>query len=173
MSWSLIEKNGPYVQDFNLIKVVINRNVTNIDDGSFSNCRSLSSITIGEDVIRIGNGAFSDCSSLSSIIIPNNVQTIENNTFSNCTSLSSVTISNELTRMGGNLSFYGCSLLNNIYCYSINEPCVFNPNTFNGVSKEGILHVKKGGSAETYSSWMSYMGNLGAYGLNWVVNDDL
>jgi hypothetical protein len=43
--------------------------VTNIADGAFGNCHSLTDITIGNSVTRIGNHAFNDCPSVHAITV--------------------------------------------------------------------------------------------------------
>ena len=67
-------------------------NVTDIGDGAFSDCTSLTSITIPDGVTSIGEFAFDGCTSLVSITIPNGVTSIGESAFDGCTSLASITV---------------------------------------------------------------------------------
>lgn len=87
--------------------------VTNIGNGAFGGCHSLSSITIPSGVTSIGTSAFEECYSLLSVTIPNSVTSINNNGFYNCVSLSNITISNSVTSIGMS-TFYQCYSLSNI-----------------------------------------------------------
>ena len=75
-------------------------NVTDIGDGAFSDCTSLTSITIPNGVTSIGWNAFSDCTSLTSVVIPDGVTSIDDSTFYGCTSLTSITIPDSVTSIG-------------------------------------------------------------------------
>ena len=87
--------------------------VTEIGDGAFSDCASLTSVTIPYSVTSIGGGAFSDCTSLTSIHIPDSVFSIGNNAFSGCTSLTSITIPEDVTRID-DYAFKSCTSLTSI-----------------------------------------------------------
>ena len=124
--------------------IVLPISVTSIASGAFS-C-PLTSITISQIVTNIGNGAFSGCTSLSSIIvengnskydsrnncnaiiesnshtlisgckntiIPNDCNSIGSSAFYDCSSLTSITIPNNVTSIGDH-AFYGCSGLTSI-----------------------------------------------------------
>ena len=88
-------------------------NVTDIGDGAFSDCSSLTSITIPNGVTSIGWNAFSDCTSLTSVVIPDGVTSIDDSTFDGCTSLASITIPDSVTSIG-EYAFYGCTSLTNV-----------------------------------------------------------
>ena len=88
-------------------------NVTDIGDGAFSDCTSLTSITIPDGVTSIGESAFYDCTSLASITIPDGVTSIDDSTFYGCTSLASVVIPDSVTSIGA-YAFYGCTSLTSI-----------------------------------------------------------
>ena len=88
-------------------------NVTDIGDGAFSDCTSLTSITIPNGVTSIGWNAFSDCTSLTSVVIPDGVTSIDDSTFDGCTSLASITIPDSVTSIG-EYAFYGCTSLTNV-----------------------------------------------------------
>ena len=63
---------------------IIPDGVTNIGDGAFEYCGSLTNINIPDSVTNIGDSAFSGCKSLNSINIPNSVTNIGNGAFWSC-----------------------------------------------------------------------------------------
>lgn len=153
-----------------LTSITIPDGVTEIKDSTFNYCYSLTSITIPDGVTSIGNEAFRDCSGFTSVVIPNNVNSIGHRAFYGCNGLTSLTISNSLTSIGA-VVFDGCSNLQDIYCDSVNEPCEAISGTFSGIAANGVLHVKKGGSIENWSTWMNNQGNLGY--AHWTLVDDI
>ena len=50
--------------------------VTNIGEGAFWGCESLTSITIPESVTSIGSGTFNGCSGLTSLTLPDGITSI-------------------------------------------------------------------------------------------------
>ena len=95
-------------------KLTIPYGITQINQGAFYGCASLTSIEIPDSVTAIGVGAFYGCASLTSIEIPNSVTTIGNSAFHDCTSLTSVIIPKEVTFIGG-FAFHDCSPLLALY----------------------------------------------------------
>ena len=91
-------------------RVIIGDGVTEIGNGAFRKCRSLTSVTIPNSVTTIESSAFESCSSLTTVTIPNSVTTIGDNAFSGCSALTYVTISNSVTTIGGS-AFSSCSAL--------------------------------------------------------------
>lgn len=130
-------------------------------------------VDLNNGVEIIGSGVFSQ-SLIPSIVIPNTVTNIESGAFANCLNLTSVIIPNSVTVIGPG-AFQGCSNITSIYCNSINEPCSVNSGTFALAGNlGGTLHIKQGGSIETYPTWMNSAGNLGmSSNGTWTVVDDL
>jgi len=64
------------------------------------------SFVFPESVTEIGNGAFDGCTSLSNIIIPESVTEIGNGAFYGCASLKKVSLSKKVKL--GNYVFRGC-----------------------------------------------------------------
>ena len=96
-----------------LSNIVIPDSVTAIGDFAFSDCRSLSNIVIPDSVTAIGDGAFEGCSSLSNIVIPDSVTAIGKCAFSDCSSLSKIVIPNSVTSIG-DYAFRSCRSLSKI-----------------------------------------------------------
>ena len=57
-----------------------------------------------------------------------------------------------------------CYKLNNIYWNLTNEPVYIN---YLNKASNGTLHVKKGGTVETWQSWMNTLGS------GWTLVDDI
>ena len=89
---------------------IIPNSVTNIGDGAFWDCESLTSINIPDGVTNIGNGAFLGCKLLTNINIPDGVTNIGNAAFWGCESLTSINIPNSVTAIG-NWAFEECKNL--------------------------------------------------------------
>ena len=87
--------------------------VTNIGNGAFSFCDSLTSVTIPDSVTTIGGSAFSYCDSLTSVTIPDSVTSISNHAFGDCNGLTSVTIGNGVTSISDS-AFYSCGSLTSV-----------------------------------------------------------
>ena len=66
--------------------------VVHIGDGTFKDCKNLTSINIPDGVTSISSSAFYGCSCLTSINIPNSITSISSSTFFDCTGLTSITI---------------------------------------------------------------------------------
>ena len=97
----------------NFTTVTIPESVTSIGDGSFAQCRKLTSFSCGSKVRSIGTECFLMCESLSSINIGNNVKTIGIECFEDCSSLTSITLGNKVQYIG-NYAFRDCELLSSI-----------------------------------------------------------
>ena len=85
---------------------VFPESVTEIGNGAFDGCTSLSNIIIPESVTEIGCWAFDGCSSLKNITIPESVTEIGNGAFYGCASLKKVSLSKKVKL--GNYVFRGC-----------------------------------------------------------------
>ena len=71
---------------------IIPASVTEIGEGAFFGCSSLTSISIPPSVTEIGHSAFFGCSNLTSISIPSSVTEIGHSAFSGCSNLTSISI---------------------------------------------------------------------------------
>ena len=100
----------------------------------------MTSVTIGNSVTSIGGYAFYYCSGLTSVTIPNSVTSIGDMAFSDCTGLTSITIGNSVTEIG-ECAFGKCSGLTRIDAYPNPEKVSIGADAFDGVPKDGTLHV--------------------------------
>ena len=125
-------------------------NVTDIGDGAFSDCTSLTSITIPDGVTSIGKSAFYGCTSLTSITIPNGVTSIGPSAFFYCTSLVSITIPNGVTSIGES-AFDGCTSLASITVADNNQSyCDVDGVLFNK-DKTELVQYPAGKTSASYS----------------------
>jgi hypothetical protein len=120
--------------------------ITDIKEGSFVCCQSLSSIVIPDSVINIGANAFNKCDTLSSIIIPDNVANIEDGAFAFCKNLRDIRLPNDLLFFGEGV-FKGCESLKAVY---IDYPELVSTKIDFGVAifphsfKDGVKHCGVG-----------------------------
>lgn len=96
-----------YLNDEEIINLVIPDGVTSIGEGAFRECSNLATVTIANSVTNIGNEAFYRCNGLTTVTIPNNVSSIGGGAFKDCVGLTSVVIGNNVVSIGEN-AFYGC-----------------------------------------------------------------
>ena len=96
-----------------LTSITIPNSVTSIGSNAFRNCSGLISVTIGSGVTSIEGGAFSGCRILISVTIPESVTSIGGYAFENCSRLTSITIPNSVTSIGG-YAFRDCSGLTSV-----------------------------------------------------------
>ena len=106
--------DGAFSGCSSLTSIEIPSSVTKIGDEAFRGCRSLTSIEISSGVTEIGSKAFYNCSHLTSIEIPSSVTKIGSYAFSGCWSLTSIDILPSVTEIGDG-AFSGCSSLEAIY----------------------------------------------------------
>ena len=92
--------------------------VTSIDDYAFCLCK-LANITIPNSVTNIGNGAFDDCRSLTSATIPSSVTAIGSYAFFGCRSLTAVSIGRRVISIGSD-AFAQCKSLSAITVDALN-----------------------------------------------------
>lgn len=93
--------------------VSLNDSWTEISNGAFLACTSISSVNIPNTVTIISGFAFSDCTGLANVSIPNSVTLIDDSAFSGCTSLVSVSLGSGLTQLGDR-TFSRCSNLTGV-----------------------------------------------------------
>ncbi len=100
---------GAFLDCENLTSITIPNSVTTIGVWAFMDCYSLTDVTILGSVTAIGDYMFWNCTSLTSVTIPDSVTTIGQSAFSNCTSLASINIPDSVTTIGAS-AFFACGL---------------------------------------------------------------
>ena len=90
--------------------IIINSELTQIDEYAFSNCSNLNSIDFGDNMQTISKRAFHRCDSLKTITIGKRINKIESDAFAECTSLETVIYNNESDAIKAHI-FNGCSSL--------------------------------------------------------------
>ena len=105
--------------------------ITDIYDGAFGYCSSLTAIDLPDGVTSICDGTFSGCSSLASITIPEGLTSIGGYAFYDCKALTSIDLSENLDSIG-EAAFWNCSGLKSIYLPK--EQTYIGDNTFNNCS---------------------------------------
>nr|MCR5073795.1 leucine-rich repeat protein [Clostridiales bacterium] len=109
----VIGEFSPWYSDSDEIKRVVIKNILNIGNYAFSNCKNLTEVEIWSSVLSIGDHAFEGCLSLESVTIPDSVLSIGDYAFQGCESLGLVTMSDGLTSIGDS-AFSDCSNLTSI-----------------------------------------------------------
>ncbi len=122
--------------DGDILRVVIEEDVTSVGNNAFNNCNSLAQVTIpnsvqtigekafiycsamprltlGSGVVTIGASAFYDCDSLTSLTIPDSVVTIGASAFAECSGLAQVIIGSGVTTVGES-AFNDCYALKDL-----------------------------------------------------------
>lgn len=118
-----IEGIGKYAfkDSLTVKEIIISEGIKYIDNGSFSNCKTLIKISLPSSLTRIGSklsnntfgiGVF-ESSNLNEIIIPDNCLNIAPYTFKSCTKLKNIILPPKLTVIEKN-TFNSCYFLNNI-----------------------------------------------------------
>ena len=151
-----------------LTSVYIPESVVSIESSAFSGCTSLTSINLpgGVTYTYIGASIFDGCTSLISVYIPDGVDNINYQMFKGCSSLTSINIPESVTIID-DCAFEDCSSLNTIFSLNTTAPALGTAvgGSFNGISRNGTLHVKPG--ATGYDAWLSKLPS------GWTIVEDL
>lgn len=107
-----IEQNAFY-ECFSLTDIQIGQSVQWIADNAFCRCRSLESVVMPDSVTSIGISIFSECDMLREIKLSENLVGLNSYTFWNCPSLESISIPSSVTWIGDQALSY-CESLKNV-----------------------------------------------------------
>lgn len=94
---------GSFYNCKNVTSIVIPSTVSHISNNAFDGCTGLTSIQIPESVESMGKKVFYNCRSLTSIVLPSSLKALEFSTFENCINLTSVVLPKNLTYIGGSV----------------------------------------------------------------------
>lgn len=90
--------------------LVLPDSVTQIGDGVFQGCSSLTSVVLPAALGSVGDWAFAGCTSLTSAVLPALLTSIGSGAFCNCKNLNSIALPASLTKIGFN-AFERCEAL--------------------------------------------------------------
>ncbi len=80
--------------------VIIDCEITLINEYAFADCKALKNINIPESLLSLGANAFENCASLTSVILPEGLSVIGEFAFSNCTALEIANIPKNVVTIG-------------------------------------------------------------------------
>jgi hypothetical protein len=147
-----------YLNDEEIIDLIIPDSITNIRDYAFNGCCNLTSITIPNSVRRIGINAFKGCTKLTSVSIPNSVYSICKSAFEGCWDLSFVSIGSGVAFID-QYAFANCNSIKHVYCYASDVPTTDPDAFYNSGISYITLHVlgSSSGAYRRKSPWKSFM----------------
>jgi len=96
------------------VKITINGTITQLGEGAFERCSTLTEIKLGKGIEIIPFTAFSDCVSIEHMDIPDGVTKIDENAFAGCSSLRTVILPETLTSIE-NSAFDDCKALKTVF----------------------------------------------------------
>lgn len=135
---------------------LIGNTVESIEKQSFAQCRKLKSVVFPNSLVTIGEYSFVGCYQLQSIIIPNSVTAIDKGAFYSCNNLISLTIGSGVRKIG-ECAFLGSYDLKNIFSMNTVPPAAYG-DSFSNYGNYCTLHVPIG-CAEVYKNtnpWSMY-----------------
>lgn len=96
----------------NNLEIVLNKNITQLEKGTFENCYKLS--TFPENVTKFGENCFKNCKNLTQITLNPNITQLANGMFDGCMNLSKINYQNDHLLKIGKRCFRNCKNLKNI-----------------------------------------------------------
>ena len=105
----------------------------------FLNDVEILDLVIPDSVASIKTYAFYNCSSLTSVTVPNSVTSIGESAFSGCGNIETLSLGKSLETIGSS-AFSGCERIIDIYSYAERVPTV-QSSTFNNVSRKAYVWV--------------------------------
>ena len=132
-----------YLNDKEIIDLVIPEDITTIGQFAFCGCTALKSVTYNNSLENIGYSAFANCKGLKRIIIPESCETVQRNTFSGCEGLEEITLPSTCI-VCYDYSFEDCNNIKRINCNATIPPVIY-ANTFsNSIYPKTLLNVPEG-----------------------------
>lgn len=84
--------------------------ITKVGKEAFSGCSALKDIKWNETIKQLGNEAFMNCDALKEILLPDSIESISDGAFRDCETLTTIKIPNSEMTLGSNV-FYNCDSL--------------------------------------------------------------
>ncbi len=132
--WNGTFYNCKKLTSLNIPNVTEIKDITNfLNEGACRKCTGLTTVTTGQNLSKVGSYAFQGCSALTTIGDLSGVTTIGNNAFEGCSSLTSVGNLSNVTTIGAN-AFKNCSSLTTVGDLS-------NVTTIQGSAFEGCTSL--------------------------------
>ncbi len=119
--------------------VELPNSITSIDESLFDGCKSLTNIVLPSHITHIDERAFCG-SGLTNLTIPASVETIDGYAFEDCEALTTINIPKSVKNIYRDV-FRGCVNLRRIDSYVNPEEVYLGVEAFDGVPKDGTLHV--------------------------------
>lgn len=98
---------GIFNNCYSLTNIVIPKSITKIGDDSFNSCPSLTNIVIPKSVTEIGVKSFYSCPSLTNIVIPEGVTILTSQMIQRCYSLTNIIMPKGIKSVGNNFLSLG------------------------------------------------------------------
>lgn len=137
-----------YLNDKEIIDLVIPEDVTSIGQFAFEGCSALKSVTFNNSIVKIGGGAFSNCGGLTKLVIPESCETVQPNTFLGCIGLEEITLPSTCI-VCYDYSFEDCTNIKRINCNATIPPVAYDNTFSNSIYSKALLNVPDG-CADTY-----------------------
>ena len=102
-----------YMDNEDLVEMIIPEGVTHIGERAFSKCKNLKKLVLPESLVYIGASAFSGCENLEEIILPKNIKKLNYRTFADCKRLKKIVIPDGIQELEWAV-FSGCENLEEI-----------------------------------------------------------
>lgn len=121
-----------YMDNEDLVEMVIPEGVTHIGERAFSKCKNLKRLILPESLVHIGASAFSGCENLEEIILPKNIKKLNYRTFADCKRLKKIVIPDDIQELEWAV-FSGCENLEEIIL----------PESITKIDKQLFLNCRK------------------------------
>lgn len=89
--------NHLYLNDEEIVDIILPVDITNVGDYLFYNCNSIQSVKVGTNVSSIGKCAFRGCKGLTDLFLPDGLKIIGKWAFTDCLSLRKIELPNSLS----------------------------------------------------------------------------
>lgn len=168
-----LKLTGDSIYQFMIYKIIVGKNVSQIQAMAFANLYSLRNIKLSDDVQVISANSFTQCVNLKNISLSKNLKTIEQGAFFYCTGLNFIEIPTYMSTIYDS-TFYSnvsisqfiipenikhiedsafgeCICVKEYHFLSVAPPSLGGANVFFRIPSDCIIYVPKG-SAEAYKT---------------------